>query len=272
MGFIRSIKKFLMIEGAYNENKKALLIGINKYRDGNNLNGCVNDVENMRAILLNKYHFNPKNIKIILDYDATFINIVNGLKWLVTNNSAGDELLFHYSGHGSQIIDKDKDEEDGYDEILCPTNMNWDDPLSDDILSAIFAKILPSVYFTFTCDSCHSGTITRSIRRNRFLMPPYNTKNRKCLNILPKAMIDNNHIMISGCKENQTSADAYMEDQYQGAFTWALIKVLREDPNITIEKLHRKIRLELFTEGFDQIPQLVASLNMTKRKFLGGVE
>ena len=50
----------------------------------------------------------------------------------------GDVLLVHYSGHGSNVPDNDGDEADGRDEILCPTDLDWKDPLRDDWLRKTF--------------------------------------------------------------------------------------------------------------------------------------
>lgn len=40
---------------------------------------------------------------------ATRQEILEGCAWLVAGASAGDKLLFHYSGHGTQVQDTDGD-------------------------------------------------------------------------------------------------------------------------------------------------------------------
>ena len=105
---------------------KALLVGINKYKiPGADLNGCVNDVANMRDILLKFFGFTTKEIRVLVDERATKKNIMERLKWLVGGAKAGDRLLLHYSGHGSQVVDRDGDElKDRMDEIICPHDMD----------------------------------------------------------------------------------------------------------------------------------------------------
>ncbi len=123
---------------------KALLVGINKYKiPGADLNGCVNDVTNMRDILLKFFGFTTKEIRVLVDERATKKNIMERLKRLVGGAKAGDRLLFHYSGHGSQVVDRDGDElKDRMDEIICPHDMDWDGNfISDDDLHALFANI-----------------------------------------------------------------------------------------------------------------------------------
>lgn len=63
------------------------------------------------------------------------------LGWFTKNAKAGDYLVFHYSGHGSQIRDRDGDElNDNMDELICPYDIGWDDTfITDDDLN----KALP---------------------------------------------------------------------------------------------------------------------------------
>lgn len=50
------------------------------------------------------------------NFQPTKQNILNAVKWLVSDAKAGDSLWFSYSGHGTQVVDTDGDEDDGYDE------------------------------------------------------------------------------------------------------------------------------------------------------------
>ncbi len=71
---------------------------------------------------------------ILVDKDATKKKIEKAVEGLVKSSKKGDVALLHYSGHGSNVPDDGTDEEDGRDEILCPTDLNWQDPLRDDWL------------------------------------------------------------------------------------------------------------------------------------------
>lgn len=42
---------------------------------------------------------------------------------LLKKTEQGDSAIIYYSGHGSQVVDFDGDEEDGFDEIIWPTDM-----------------------------------------------------------------------------------------------------------------------------------------------------
>lgn len=259
--------------------KKALLVGINKYKPelGADLHGCVNDVENMHNLLTTKFGFNPENIRTVIDERATKKAIIERLKWLLDGAKAGDELVFHYSGHGSQVRDRDGDElDDQLDEILCPHDLDWDDPLTDDILAVMFKQLPKGVYLTMICDACHSGTMTKNInpmKQVRNIVPPFDIKARSKGIILPKnkmgkkAIGSQRHVLLSGCRDNQTSADAYIEGKRQGAFTWALTTAIRENSDITWKELHAKA-VELLN-GYSQVPQISGDEDLTSRKVFG---
>ena len=87
---------------------KALLVGINRYKiPGADLQGCVNDVTNLRDCLLKYFGATLGNIRVLTDARATRAGILDGLAWLTKEAKAGDSLVFHFSGHGSQIRDVD---------------------------------------------------------------------------------------------------------------------------------------------------------------------
>jgi uncharacterized caspase-like protein len=100
--------------------KKAVLIGVNKYRiPGADLRGCVNDVKNMERVLTKSYGFKSGDIVTLLDYKATKTAIESAIRALIRGGKRGDVLLIHFSGHGSNVPDDNGDEADNRDEILC---------------------------------------------------------------------------------------------------------------------------------------------------------
>jgi len=266
---------------------KALLVGINKYKiPGADLNGCVNDVTNMRDILLKFFGFTTKEIRVLVDERATKKNIMERLKRLVGGAKAGDRLLFHYSGHGSQVVDRDGDElKDKMDEIICPHDMDWDGNfISDDDLHALFANIPKGVNLEVVLDSCHSGTGTREMLaikglpvelsfKPRFLPPPVDIACRTDEDIDVRRLLKGgnpmNHVLFAGCGDNQTSADANIGGGYHGAFTYYFCKHTRETQGaIARSELLKRVRASLKFNGFSQIPQLEAPSAEKKKKVL----
>lgn len=254
---------------------KTLLVGINKYKiPGADLNGCVNDVTNIRDNLLKYFGFTTKDIRVLVDERATKKNIITRLTWLVDKAKAGDRLLFHYSGHGSQIVDRDGDElKDKMDEIICPHDMDWDGNfISDDDLNAIFKNIPKGVNLEVLLDSCHSGTGTREMMaisrlstefsfKPRFLPPPVDIACRMDEDMDIRRLFRGgnpiNHVLFAGCRDNQTSADSYINGSYNGAFTYYLCRHLRDTQGkIKRSEMLKRVRASLKFNGFSQIPQL----------------
>ncbi|KAJ3768602.1 peptidase C14 [Lentinula raphanica] len=63
-------------------------------------------------------------------------------------------------------------------------------------------------------------------------------------------------VLISGCKDTQTSADASEDGVPTGALSWALMATLKENPEPTYLELLDGIREKLKREKYDQLPQL----------------
>ena len=86
--------------------KLALLVGINNYKYSANISslaGSINDVEDMRRLLIGKFEFPPENIVVLTDSQATHAAIIDAIRThLIAKARPGDIVVFHYSGHGSQ--------------------------------------------------------------------------------------------------------------------------------------------------------------------------
>ena len=263
--------------------KKAVLIGINRYRiPGADLRGCVNDVRNMQAVLNEYYGFAKSAITVLTDYSATNKAMQSAIGSLIGNAKKGDILLLHYSGHGSNVPDDNGDEADRRDEILCPTDLDWKDPLRDDWLRKTFNGLNPGVDLTVVMDCCHSGSNTRAIQPPdapmlpRYLPNPWDIMaeesgrklrgkvmgelrssaraSRKRSDIVHA---DIPELLVTGCRDTQTSADAYIGGSYNGALTYNLVAAIRAARGkITYRELHAMVIEKLKKGKFDQVPQL----------------
>jgi hypothetical protein len=248
--------------------KKALLVGINDYSQINDLSGCINDVTNVRDVLLKYFGFTVPGIRLLVDSRATKANIMSRLHWLVTGAKRGDVLVFHFSGHGTRIRDRDGDElKDHLDEALCPWDTNWDGGLIlDDELHDAFKKLAAGVHLEVILDACHSGTGTRELMamkdmKIRYFPPPVDIECRvedglktKTFTAPEKPL---NHILWAGCKSTQTSADALIGNTYNGAFTYYFCKHIRDTQGkIDRDALLKRVRASLTFEGYSQVPQL----------------
>jgi metacaspase-1 len=262
--------------------KRALLVGIDRYEmPGSDLNGCVNDVEDVYDLLVNNYGFQPDNIRVLTDERATKQSIMERLQWMVNETEAGDESIYYHSGHGSQLRDRSGDElTDFKDECLITHDHDWDNPLIDDDIALFFKQKKEGAFLTMVCDTCHSGTMTRSFDEAtpRFIVPPFDIESRSIGRKLTSKSIGSRsgeeesqgHVLLSGCKESQTSKEIRIGRQTRGVMTYNLTKNLRENNGLSWSEVHEIVVKAV--EEFDQIPQLRGSGELKSRKSFGGNE
>jgi hypothetical protein len=163
-------------------NRRALLIGINDYPDpANRLEGCVNDVFTMSAVL-QEGGFDPGDIRVVLDDRATTQGINDRLHWLLDGVRAGDERVLFYSGHGAQIPGYGaKGEPDHLDECLVPYDFDWSPAhaILDKQFCELYSQLPYESRFVAMFDCCHSGGLTRDGGpRIRGLTPPDDIRHR----------------------------------------------------------------------------------------------
>jgi hypothetical protein len=275
---------------------KALLIGINKTLEFPPLMGAINDVRLMYKILKEVYGFTE--FKVLDDQVATRRNIMKGFKWAFTNVSPNDRIFIFYSGHGTQIpttLDTACFETDGFDECLVPYDMDWDDPLRDDDIGRFLATVTPQATIIFQMDCCFSGTLLKNPLPpkviNKYIPPPLhielansdvnlddelNTDTSKMARgkmmrapFIVDSGTQGNAILISGCTDKQTSADAYINGRYHGALTFYVAQTLKENNwKISYRRLIEVVNEKLAKEDYDQQPQLEAREELMDKNFL----
>lgn len=279
--------------------KKALCVGINKFKHlpGAALRGCVNDALDMRDMLRDVLGFAASDITVLTDAQATKAGIIAKLTGLVEEAKAGkiDYLVLSLSSHGTQVPDTDGEESDNSDEAFCPHDLKakgnqWDPKriITDDELNTLFAQLPDNVLLEVFLDTCHSGTGLKDIDpltllipdapKPRYLPPPSleafeQVRDTQVRNLAsPKKdrpLLTKRHILWSGCKADQTSADAFFSNRANGAFTYNYLKIVREANNgLTRAQVRDRLRRELKKQKFTQTPQL--ETNATNRNGKAG--
>ncbi len=135
--------------------KRALIIGINAYDPPNALPSCVADADAFESLLRKSYGFT--DIANLRDRQASNSAMAAGLQQLVKDASAGDELVFYYSGHGFSF-----EKNGALIEALVPQDANFFD---SDQLAGLTSAVPPGV-LTVVLDSCFSGGLEKT-----FLLP-----------------------------------------------------------------------------------------------------
>ena len=261
-----SMRLFLFsLNSIMSQTTYALLIGINYVGQRAELNGCINDVNDIKNSLVTNFHVPPNNITVMTDESnnnekPTKSNIISKLVELVimAYRKKITKLIIHYSGHGYYVRDKNNDEEDLWDEVICPVDYITRGFITDDTLNSIF-RIIPTTCEVFALvDSCNSGTALdlkyRHVYGDEHAEIETNRKSMRCP-----------IVMISGCKDDQDSADAYISGKYNGAMTKAFLHSLKEaEYNVTYFHLLKDMRQYLKDNNFTQIPQLSSSNKLSK--------
>lgn len=230
--------------------KKALLIGMNYPGSAYPLSGCINDINKIENMLVQKFAI--QSVVKLHDNSSivpTKANIISQLTLLLSQSKSGDVLFFHYSGHGSQINDSNGDETDGKDEVIIPVDYfsNKSIITDDDIKSIIQTNLKVGVKLFVLMDCCHSGTIF-DLKYN------YDANWNPLVN---NKSLDTNGdiIVISGCSDPQTTFDTLINNTYQGTTTWTFTESIK--PNITWKQLINNMRQMLINSNLSQqVPQI----------------
>ncbi|NJM22620.1 MAG: DUF4384 domain-containing protein [Richelia sp. SM1_7_0] len=271
--------------------KLALLVGINNYpADIGALNGCVNDVMLQKQLLIHRFGFNPKDILTLTDTQATRQGILTAFEThLINQAKPGDTVVFHFSGHGGQVEDPDKDSSDGKNSTLIPidSQSNSSGVVEDIMGHTLFLLMyaLKTENVTVVLDSCHSGGAKRGnfVVRSRSgaaklqISPKeleYQCSLLKRLNLSPQEFIKLRRqniakgVVIASARREQLAVDASFDDFSAGAFTYLFTQYLWQQPqNQSVKRIivdvSRSTNIYSNRTGYNQIPELETNTNLS---------
>ena len=265
--------------------KRALLIGINKYKAVPKLQGSLNDIDTMRQILLTRWGFAEPHIAVVKDEAATRAGMLAALEQLAKDAGPNDTVYVHYSGHGSQIEDLNGDEPDDHlDETLVPQDGRTAGvrDITDDELDAIFAT-MRAKRGLIVLDSCHSGTATRSLDIRTRSIPQDNRIDiyKKAEDAKPKTraivpVMTSRYIVMTGAASHQEALDGPVDGRYHGFFTYSLAKSLSSaGPGASPREVFTGVEQELkriqthFGRSSMPEPQLEAPPDLIEKALFG---
>ncbi|HEY9874439.1 MAG TPA: caspase family protein [Candidatus Obscuribacterales bacterium] len=241
--------------------KLALLVGINDYPFGNKLFGCLNDVDLQKNLLIYRFGFQEKDIRILKDNQATRQGILTAFEeHLINQAKPGDVVVFHFSGHGSQVFDADCDFKDDNGNCVNSTFIPFDNnlPFAERQKGGVVNDIMGHTLFllmyalqtenvTVVLDSCHSGggkrgnLIVRAAAGGEQLKPSqaeieYQQQWLRKLNLTSEEYKKKRQegvpkgVVIASAKREQYAIDAPFNDFNAGAFTYAMTQYLWQQP------------------------------------------
>ena len=208
--------------------------------------GCHNDAYAMQAIAQKLGY----ETNMMLDGQATAGRVANKIKQIAGQMAPGDIFFLTYSGHGGQVPDVNADEakRDEYEvgeffDQMDETYVFYDRQFIDDEMFELWSYFPARSRIAVLSDSCHSGSNIRQppweapLRgtRSRQMPPAVNdednrrragTYRRIQRKVKPREAADVTATiqLISGCQDNQTSADG----ERNGLFTQQLLAVYDE--------------------------------------------
>lgn len=269
----------------------ALLIGIDTYprfEDRRQLGGCVNDVSILKDALVRRFGFQEERITVLTDHDATQTAILAAFEDLVSRAQSNENVVVHFSGHGSLKPDgPENDEPDGWDETLVPCdsgrapypNRDITDDQIHDWLERLTAR---TPYVNLIIDCCHSGTIRRpetkvrglpaDDRRPEDLASPVSVKPARP--VFRDAMVGSKTflkkgeecVLFAACSSSESANEILVGNPPivpHGALTYYLVQELMspEFKGSTYTEVFERLRPRLTARCGDQHPQLEGERN-----------
>lgn len=239
----------------------ALVVGIDRYTHLNPLRGAVNDAQDIAGALRAT---GAEEVHLLIDEAATRQAILGTLQTLIEKAQPGDHVFFTYAGHGGQEPEaKPGSEEDGKDETFmlahfAPEGDNAAHRIRDDDIAAILERAR-DVSVIFVADSCHSGTMTRSMdpRSNPpvFRFAEYGPIEDDPLPPPPPVSAEpgseENLLFFAAVREFELAPEVRIDGQYRGALSWAFARGIRgaadRDGDGAVDKgeLERFVRSEV---------------------------
>ncbi|MDP7609616.1 MAG: caspase family protein, partial [Candidatus Marinimicrobia bacterium] len=151
------------------DNNWALVVGINIYQNAPDLSYAVEDALAIKNMLINQHGFPRKNVRYLIDQDATQSNIKKQLSNITKAAGENDRVVFYFAGHGeTQPLGL----EEGDVGFLLPFDGDADDLYFSAIDMGELTRISnysKAKHMLFLVDACYGGLAamnTRSIKTN----------------------------------------------------------------------------------------------------------
>jgi hypothetical protein len=256
--------------------RKALLFGLN-YKDTQfALQGSIEDVRNLGSVL----RTSGFDVEVCTDESVArpTRNVIQAkLAAFLLELQPGDMGVVWYSGHGLLLADGEN--------AWVPLDFQRSGFVDETWVRAHLAALPEGVRLFIGSDACHSGTtfdlkydiepqIARSITKDYRSVLQTKAASRKSFEhkdidldatrsfeVLDawtnREDIPATVAVLSGCKDDELSAEGFEEGEFQGAMTWAFIDAIEAFANeLSLGSLQDSMRAQLKANGYSQTPQL----------------
>jgi hypothetical protein len=280
----------------------ALLIGVGQFQapslQGAQLLGVPGDLTSMQKALTQHWGFQPGDVVVLRDQDATHDRILEQISALEQRSAAGDTVLIYYSGHGTSANENHNKYALPYDTgAWVPYDVDMHEPPATlrtlivgrrDLLPRLSALDKGGRWVVVVSDSCFSGQVVRSFgqshSQSRYL--PLQTRD---LGVAAAAVVPavvavtprpdpppypyQHVILLSGASDSETGADISsdeglqiaptLDNQFHGAFTDAFLRLLDGQflpPGSFDYSQGRQAMVDFMQHRFPQHPQLLPTV------------
>ena len=244
----------------------ALLIGVGRFSNpgmdqNNRLLGTDPDLDAMQKALIGRWQFDPKDVKVLRDRDATHERILAEIAGLEARSAPGDTVVLYYSGHGTSANDEDNLFDLPYATgAWIPYDFDPADLQSEkrtliigrrDLVGPLSNLDKGGRFVVVMSDSCFSGQVVRSIGRThshfRYVALPKRDLGIAASTPKPAAAGPSPRpppppypyvhvVLLSGASDSESGADLSsagdlrdyptLDGQFHGAFTDALLRLM----------------------------------------------
>ena len=284
----------LSISGQVLAVDKALIIGVGKFKIPSiNLPGIDLDV-NMAKDIAIYMGIRPENTHIIMDEQATYARVREEMKsWLGKGVSVNDRVFIYISSHGTLIADKDNDEPDGKSEavVLHDIDAQTFSGIYDDDDVGADLKQIPSQNVVVMIDTCHSGTMTKSLNfegnsfnvrkgKSKFInlfdlsskkidhgLVGSNKKDLELENTSENASTTDNYVAFSAAQDNQSSIATEKGSMFTVAFRDSFDTERGKNTPPTLKGVYLGAEARLKESGASFQPNISGNKSISERAF-----
>ena len=251
-----------------------VVIGIDDYANFSDLEGAVNDAEDIASALRKR----DAHVIVLKNAEATRSAVVGAMRSQLAKAVSGDVVIFSYAGHGVQLEEAlVGDEIDGRDESFALHGFATIGPgagerLRDNDIAMILQEAPVGVSILFVADSCHSGTMTRApvggvdMGKTRFLelgpiyedpLPP---PDRRSFQVGPGEL---GHVVFAAAaRDHELTPEILIDGQRRGALSYSIARAIEGaadggDGETSLEDLRSFVRAEVRSwSGARQTPDV----------------
>jgi hypothetical protein len=220
----------------------ALLVAVGVYYKHPDMNreSMLDAVDNLYSSLLDSPNWQADHIHTLKGSQATTLNLIKELIWLILNEDSDDYSLVYITTHGGPLTRNGapwdippKDEADGDDEVLAMYyGFERYDHVTDDMLNFFF-RLLKSKGLCVIIDSCYSGGFDDTIKNYNLIKSNEQnvvTKNSIARNFeavkytqgMVEELAAQGRIVLMSCGEEELSYNSYFSDYLTSGFNgWA---------------------------------------------------